>query len=258
MSNPFYTNSNPFENDEDNHTIRRNQPKRDEMSKDEQIQRMMQEIEESEQRQLESTRRALASIDDSERIGIATAEELLLQKEQLNNIEAKTGKINQDLKQTQKSITSVKSIFGGIKNWWNGDKDKEPTDSKSAVQGPSKLEKTIEEQNKSRPHPRERFQTDDGHGFYEEENLDSKFMQGARNPQAQQYFKPVTNSKREERVNENLDLMSEGMSRLKGLAIGLGDEIKTQNEQLDRINVQVGRADIKITDQNRQMRGILK
>lgn len=54
------------------------------------------------------------------------------------------------------------------------------------------------------------------------------------------------------------DMMSDGVSRLRMLAKGLGDEIESQNEQLDRINAGVERADIKITDQNRQMRGILK
>ena len=54
------------------------------------------------------------------------------------------------------------------------------------------------------------------------------------------------------------DMMSQGMERLKGLAQGLGDEIQSQNEQLDRINTGVDRADIKIKDQNRQMRKILK
>lgn len=54
------------------------------------------------------------------------------------------------------------------------------------------------------------------------------------------------------------DMMSEGMSRLKGLAQGLGDEIQSQNEQLDRINASTDRADIKLKDQNRQMRGILR
>ena len=54
------------------------------------------------------------------------------------------------------------------------------------------------------------------------------------------------------------DMMSDGLGRLKGLAKGLGDEIETQNEQLDRIHGNVDRADIKLTDQNRQMRGILK
>jgi len=51
--------------------------------------------------------------------------------------------------------------------------------------------------------------------------------------------------------------MSAGMSRLKGLAVGLGDEIGAQNDQLDRIAPKVERADTKIRDQNRQMRHIL-
>jgi len=70
-SNPFY--------DNDNHSFSK-RPDRQELSDEEQIQRMMAEIEASEQRQLDSTRRALASIDDSERVGIATAEVCCLQK----------------------------------------------------------------------------------------------------------------------------------------------------------------------------------
>jgi synaptosomal-associated protein 29 len=52
--------------------------------------------------------------------------------------------------------------------------------------------------------------------------------------------------------------MSLGMSRLKNLAMGLGDEIESQNDQLDRINTKVERADTKVRDQNRQMNRILK
>ena len=51
--------------------------------------------------------------------------------------------------------------------------------------------------------------------------------------------------------------MSDGMSRLKMLAHGLGDEIGRQNEQLDRISPTVERADQNIRDQNRQMKKIL-
>jgi len=58
-------------------------------------------------------------------------------------------------------------------------------------------------------------------------------------------------------VNTVLEQMSSGVSRLKGLAEGLGDEISAQNEQLDRIAPKVERADTKIRDQNRQMRHIL-
>ncbi|WAR03543.1 SNP29-like protein, partial [Mya arenaria] len=252
MSNSVYTSSNPFDEDEDGYRNKHNRPSREKLSQEEQIQRMMQEIEDSEARQLESTRRALASIDESERMGVATAEELLQQREQLKNIEIKTGKINQDLKTSQKHITSIGSIFGGIKNWWNGDKEKEPAGA-TPTEKKGKLEQTLEHQSTSRPHPAERYKTDDGHGFYEED-LDSKFMKGARKPEPQQYFKPITNSSKEQRLNENLDMMSEGMSRLKGLAIGLGDEIETHNELLDRINTKVDRADIKLKDQNKQMR----
>ena len=42
--------------------------------------------------------------------------------------------------------------------------------------------------------------------------------------------------------------MSDGMSRLKGLALGLGDEIEAQNDQIDRINREVGTADVSIQD----------
>jgi len=51
--------------------------------------------------------------------------------------------------------------------------------------------------------------------------------------------------------------MSTGVSRLKGLAVGLGDEISAQNDHLDRIGPKIERADTKIRDQNRQMRHIL-
>jgi len=51
--------------------------------------------------------------------------------------------------------------------------------------------------------------------------------------------------------------MSTGVTRLKGLAVGLGDEISAQNDQLERIGPKVERADTKIRDQNRQMRHIL-
>lgn len=53
------------------------------------------------------------------------------------------------------------------------------------------------------------------------------------------------------------DLMSSGMSRLKGLALGLGDEIERQNVQIDRIAPKTDALDSTIQDKNQQMRGIL-
>ena len=52
--------------------------------------------------------------------------------------------------------------------------------------------------------------------------------------------------------------MSSGLSRLRGLAMGLGDEMDKQNEQLDRIDPKLERANVILKDQNRQMGQILK
>ena len=51
--------------------------------------------------------------------------------------------------------------------------------------------------------------------------------------------------------------MSAGLSRLKGLGLGLGQEIETQNTQIERITGKAERADVSIKDQNRQMKQIL-
>ena len=53
-------------------------------------------------------------------------------------------------------------------------------------------------------------------------------------------------------------MMSTGLSRLKGLAMEMGNEIEEQNLQLDRINNKVDVVDTLIQDQNKQLRGILR
>lgn len=52
--------------------------------------------------------------------------------------------------------------------------------------------------------------------------------------------------------------MSDGMSRLKDLAMNLGDEIEKQNDQLDRIAPNVDRVNLRIENQNKQMGRILR
>lgn len=52
--------------------------------------------------------------------------------------------------------------------------------------------------------------------------------------------------------------MSAGLSRLKGLAIGLGTEIEDQNVIVDRITGKANNADITVGAQNAQIKKILK
>ncbi|GFN92818.1 synaptosomal-associated protein 29 [Plakobranchus ocellatus] len=213
---------------------------------------LMREINASENRQLESTQRALASIYDSEAMGVATAEELVRQGEILDNIETKTDDMQHTLKTSQRHLNNIKSVFGGIKNWWAGGSKKPAVNSQAETNGANaKLRAALDKHAKV-----------DTSGFYEDDDrdLDSRFMAGSRKPGDGQYtvIEPVTRSAREDELDFNLGMMSDGMSRLKGLALGLGDEIERQNEQLDRINVKVGDTDDLLSNQNRQMRKILK
>lgn len=243
------------------------------LSRYEQLQKMK---ENSMNNQLDSTQRALSSIYQSEQMGVATAEELLQQGEQLSNTETRLDKINQDMKVSQKHLNSIKSIFGGIKNWWQG-KDKltgEPSQPQKATSEPAPslkkaLDTSLSSGVKAAPHPALALKTEDGRGFYEDdEDLDSKFLgTGSRlynEPSAaasKLQQKQVIRSglvAADEKLDQNLDMMCEGMMRLKGLAKGLGEEIDQQNEQIDRITGKADRADIKLKDQNRQMRQILR
>lgn len=237
-------------------------------------------------RQLQGTQRALASIYDSEQIGVATAEELVRQGEQLDNVDNNLDKINSDMKTSQRHLNSIKSVFGSVKNWWAG-KDKAKEEAATAQptskeREPSKLQKTLEEsEKKAGPHPAYRLQG--VQGFYEDEKLDeldSQFLGGGSsstraNPSSsrgggysshsqtassrgQQQTLKSGFGEYDKQFDDNLDMMSSGMAKLKCLAQGLGDEIESQNDQLDRIDLKTDKADTRLRDQNRQMRHILK
>jgi len=238
--------------------------------------------EDSMNRQLESTQRCLTSIYDSHSVGVATAEELVRQGEQLDNIEEKTEKINADTRVSQRNLNGIKSIFGGIKNWWQGEGR---TDQQPAT-APSRQPRTIagvssDEIEKSRSsgnvHPALRIRSDPtATSFYDDDvqtfdanqsfNLSSTDQRNTprTSPSLSQQQQQQQSTQRsaawqqyEGNLNKNLDDMSSGLSHLKLLAKGLNVEIETQNDQLDRIVPKVDRADTKIRDQNRQMRQIL-
>ena len=59
-------------------------------------------------------------------------------------------------------------------------------------------------------------------------------------------------------VDDNLDLMCDGLGRLKNLAVGLNDEIEAQNDLLDRINDKVMDTDDTLWHQQKQIKRILK
>ena len=206
----------------------------------------------------------------------------------MDNIEAKTAAINADMKTSQRHLNSIKSVFGGIKNWWSGGKKQEAEEASTTTtnQRQSRLRDTMDSRRENETeHPAMRLRSQDVSGFYETDSGYSQQKQVSSGMKAYDeqfnqnlgaYKLPVYTQLLRffhlkqlfqlgfSKINWNQcrnysfsDMMSDGMSRLKGLALGLGDEIEAQNDQIDRINREVDKADISIQDKNKQMRQIL-
>lgn len=76
-----------------------------------------------EDRTLQSSERSISILRDSEQIGIATAEELMRQREQLEKTDKRLDEINATLRFSQKHINGIKSVFGSLKNYLSGKND---------------------------------------------------------------------------------------------------------------------------------------
>lgn len=215
-----------------------------------QRQAMLERQREIEQRTLDSSSRSIGLLRDSEQIGIATAEELARQREQLQTTNKRLDEINTNLTYSQKHLNGIKSVFYGLKNYISGKSEATPPRSQASPDirgcdrgGPSNLEgtlnnlsSTITSEDRFNSHPSARLR-----------GLDESSASGQ-----------VTDSKRiNDMLDANLDEMLHSISRLKGLGVALGDEIEQQNELLDTIQDKVEGADIKIGSQNKQMNKLL-
>ncbi|KAF9805778.1 hypothetical protein SFRURICE_009410 [Spodoptera frugiperda] len=213
---------------------------------EQQRQAMLQRQREIEQRTLDSSSRSIGILRESEQIGIATAEELSRQREQLQNTNSRLDEINTNLNHSQKHLNGIKSVFYSFKNYLSGKPDQTPRPSPSTRNaGPSsKLNDTIDNlttqttgDDHFRSHPATRLRELDG---------------------SAQMNAPISDSQRFNQVlDANLDEMVHTISRLKGLGIALGEEIEQQNDLIDTIQDKVEDADIKMSKQNKLMNKIL-
>lgn len=86
-----------------------------------------------EERTIASSSRSIALLRDSEQIGIATAEELVRQREQLENSSKRLDEINTTLRFSQKHINGIKSVFGSLKNYLSGQKDERSATATTSI-----------------------------------------------------------------------------------------------------------------------------
>ena len=212
---------------------------------EQQRQAMLQRQREIEQRTLDSSSRSIGILRESEQIGIATAEELSRQREQLQNTNKRLDEINTNLNYSQKHLNGIKSVFYGLKNYISGKSDQtprsQPSPSVQSAGTSSRLDDTID--NLSQVNSDDRFRS---HPATRLRELDAQVQA------------PIPDSQRVNQVlDANLDEMLHSISRLKGLGIALGEEIEQQTDLIDDIQHKVEGADIKMGKQNKMMNKIL-
>lgn len=189
---------------------------------------------------LQSTERSLRLIDESEQIGAATGEELLRQREVLTRTERQVDQMEEDLKQSDRHIQSIKSIWGAFMNKFK----KEPATKTVKVYDenePSRLGKAVESSKEA---------------TYQNANDYDNHPVLARQQESRQQFTQSDSAAKNEhmqQVDDNLDRMMGGLRRLKDLGLGLQEEIDSQDVIIDRLGNKVERVDRKTHETNKKL-----
>lgn len=201
----------------------------------------------------DSTARSLSLLYESERIGVAASEELVRQGEALKRTELMVDKMDQDLKTSQRHINSIKSVFGGLVNYFKAKppENKPEQNGMPEYYGNSRLKEAMmsskEQDSKyQESHPNLR-RLDNSDSDFSNIDSTSPVQQDTypKNQCLQAYHKKIDN---------NLDEMSSGLSRLKNLALGLQTEIEEQDDMLDRLTKKVEILDIGIKSTDKKIR----
>ncbi|NWS03683.1 SNP29 protein, partial [Motacilla alba] len=177
-------------------------------------------------------------------------QELVRQGEALKRTEQMVDKMDQDLKTSQRHINSIKSVWGGLVNYFKA----KPPESKPEQNGApeyyanSRLKEAMmsskeQESKYQESHPNLRKLDDSGLLT----DVVSSVQRDAypKNQQLRAYH---------QKIDTNLDEMSSGLSRLKSLALGLQTEIEEQDDMLDRLTKKVETLDVNIKNTDRKVR----
>ncbi|KAM6959078.1 synaptosomal-associated protein 25 [Aplochiton taeniatus] len=158
---------------------------------------------------LESTRRMMQLVEESKDAGIRALVMLDEQGEQLERVEEGLDQINSDMKEAEKNLTDLGKCCGLCS--CDKLKDFEESGAYKKVWGTSQ-DGVVSSQPSSRV-------------LDEREQM---IMSGG-------HIRRVTNDAREDEMEENLNHVGSIIGNLKSMALDMGNEIDTQNVQIDRI-----------------------
>lgn len=165
---------------------------------------------------LESTRRMLTLVEQSQDAGVKTLTMLDEQGEQLKRVEEGMDQINKDMREAEKNLTELNKCCGLCvcpgkrpKNFDTSDAYRKAWGNKD--QGPDDVVSKQPQQANGQ-------------------------QQGAGAGQSGGYIKKITNDAREDEMDENLQQVGSILGNLKNMALDMGNEIDSQNKMIDRIN----------------------
>ncbi|XP_008275509.1 synaptosome associated protein 23.1 isoform X3 [Stegastes partitus] len=195
---------------------------------------------------LESTRRMLQMAQESKETGVNTMVMLDQQGEQLRRVEEGMDQINQDMRTAEKNLTDLSKCCGLCVC---------PCDRVTSIEHDSKYKRT--------------WGLGGGEGDVDASGAKVVSSQpaGVRNGQAAQanasaqsgpYIKRITNDAREDEMEENLDAVGSIISNLRGMALDMGNEIDSQNKQIDRITDKADMNKVRIDEANQRANKLLK
>lgn len=184
---------------------------------------------------LESTRRMVGLIEETQDAGIRTLVMLDEQGEQLDRIDEGMDQINQDMKQAERNLEGLEKCCGLCVCPWNKAKNFEKGDDYKRAFGKNQEDKVVSNQPGARVQD-ERSMAQVGGG----------------------YIKRVTNDAREDEMEDNLTQVAGVIGNLKHMALDMGNEITAQNAQIDRINIKADSNKGRIDAANQRAAKILQ
>lgn len=208
-----------------------------------------------EERTLASSERGLDLLYESEKVGSATAVELTRQKEQLLNTESKLDEINSSLRQSERHLQGIRSVFGSIKNYFSGHSSSSSQASGQLAAGSANSNPAPGLLSTNRNTAQPSLGSSPGQNSYN--NFNNRVSQSHNNISGMQKQQGLTSAV-DEQLDKNLDDMATSLARLKGLAQGLNTELDEHNDILERVNDKADMVGFKVDKQNKDMNKILK
>lgn len=215
-----------------------------------QQQSFQQRAQEIEERTLASSNRSLGLLRETENVGVATAEELVRQREQLEKTNKQLDDINTTLRFSQKHLNGLKSVFGGLKNYIAGQRDMKQAQTMSTAPTSTTLAEKLNSPTSSYQPPMTADERYDSHPVARL-RMDENYYSTSQTKTTE------TGSSFNQQLDKNLDEMAGSLSRLKGLAIDLHQEIDEQNDLIDDITNKTENVDVKLGKQNKEIHKLL-